>query len=148
MANDFKIRQARRGDRAGLAELLRDYGYPNAADSNTMLWVFKHPEIDLFVAVDAAERPVGYVSLSLRPQLRLCGRIATIDEFIVDPSWMTRGVPEALLQAVLERARSMAAKRIELTTHERRTLGADFWAQHGFDRIDNEVMRYASLEER
>ncbi len=148
MPTDFKIRQARRGDRAGLAELLRDYGYPNAADSNTMLWVFKHPEIDLFVAVDAADRPVGYVSLSLRPQLRLCGRIATIDEFIVDAAWMARGVPEALLQAVLDRARGMAAKRIELATHEHRALGTEFWVQHGFAKIDNAVMRYASLEAR
>lgn len=148
MASDFKIRQARRGDRAGLAELLRGYGYPNAADTNTMLWVFKHPEIDLFVAVDAMDRPVGYVSLSLRPQLRLCGRIATIDEFIVDAGWLDKGVPKALLDAALERARGMDARRIEVTSHECRTIGPDFWVGQGFTSIDNEVLRYASAEMR
>lgn len=148
MAPDFKIRPARRGDRAALADLLRDYGYPNAADTNTMLWVFKHPEIDLFVAADALDRPVGYVSLSLRPQLRLSGRIATIDEFVVHTEWLSRGVSEALLQAALDRSQSMGAKRVELSTREKSPLGAEFWSGHGFDKIDNAVMRLASLEKR
>ena len=113
-----------------------------------MLWVFKHPEIDLFVAADALDRPVGYVSLSLRPQLRLSGRIATIDEFVVHTEWLSRGVSEALLQAALERAQSMGAKRVELSTREKSPLGAEFWSGHGFDKIDNAVMRLASLEKR
>jgi N-acetylglutamate synthase-like GNAT family acetyltransferase len=148
LAIDFKIRQARRGDRAGLAELLRAHGYPNAADTNTMLWVFNHPEISLFVAVDLLERPVGYVCLSLRPQLRLCGRIATIDEFIIDAGWLNRGVPEALLDAALKRAKDMDSKRIEVTSHEESPIGADFWARHGFARIASEVLGYACGEAR
>ena len=79
-APSFRIRRARRGDAESLATLLREMGYPHGSDAQTVHWVISHPEIEIFVAADAQDRPVGMVSLSHRPQLRLRGRIATVDE--------------------------------------------------------------------
>jgi GNAT superfamily N-acetyltransferase len=77
-------------------------------------WVLSHPEIEVYVAGDAQDHPIGLVSLSHRPQLRLSGRIATIDELVVLPAWRRRGVARALVQRALERARVLSVKRVEL----------------------------------
>ena len=147
MPDDFKIRPARRGDREGVAELLKELGYPEPADSNTMFWVLNHPEIDVIIAADGMERTIGYVALSHRPQLRLRGRIATVDELVVAEAWRHKGVGTRLLQTAIERAEALSAKRIEITTHEGRgTFHRDFWESNGFREIDSVVLRYSKLE--
>jgi GNAT superfamily N-acetyltransferase len=110
----FRIRLARRGDGEHLAALLNILGHPGAGDTSTVHWVLSHPEIEVYVAGDAQDHPIGLVSLSHRPQLRLSGRIATIDELVVLPAWRRRGVARALIQRALERARVLSVKRVEL----------------------------------
>ena len=116
-SSGFRVRPARRGDTEGLASLLRDLGYEDAADSQTLNWVISHPEIEILVAGDAQDRPVGMLSFSHRPQLRLKGRVVTIDELVVAPAWRRKGVGRALLNQAVLRARSLSVKRIELLTH-------------------------------
>ena len=79
-----------------------------------MHWVLSHPEIEVHVAADGSDRPLGLLSLSHRPQLRLSGRIATIDELVVLHSARRQGVGRALVQRALERARVLSVKRVEL----------------------------------
>ncbi|MGI5863936.1 MAG: GNAT family N-acetyltransferase [Myxococcales bacterium] len=147
MADDFKIRPARRFDREGVAELLREAGYADGADTNTMFWVLNHPEIDVFVAADSQERPVGYVSLSHRPQLRLRGRIVTIDELVVGEAWRDSEVGDRLLETAVERAKALSAKRIEVSAlDERSTFRIDFWSKNGFQETDGKVLRYSKTE--
>jgi len=110
----FRIRQARRGDGGQLGALLAELGHSGAGDTGTVHWVLSHPEIEVYVAGDAQDRPIGLVSLSHRPQLRLSGRIATIDELVVLPAWRRQGVGRALVQRALERARVLSVKRVEL----------------------------------
>jgi GNAT superfamily N-acetyltransferase len=76
--------------------------------------VLSHPEIEVYVAADAQDRPIGLLSLSHRPQLRLAGRVATIDELVVMLVWRRKGVARALMQRALERARVLSVKRVEL----------------------------------
>lgn len=110
----FRIRRARRGDSEALAALLRELGYPEGTDTQTVHWVVSHPEIEVFVAGDPHDKPVGMVSLSHRPQLRFKGRIATLDELVVTESWRRRGVGRALLRHAIERAKVLSVKRLEL----------------------------------
>ena len=110
----FRIRLARRGDGEQLGALLLELGHPGAGDTSTVHWVLSHPEIEVYVAGDAQDRPVGLISLSHRPQLRLCGRVATIDELVVAAAWRRKGVGRALMQRALERARVLSVKRVEL----------------------------------
>ena len=113
-APPFRIRQARRGDGAQLGSLLAELGHSGAGDTGTVHWVLSHPEIEVYVAADAQDRPIGLVSLSHRPQLRLSGRIATLDELVVSAAWRRQGVGRALVQRALERARVLSVKRVEL----------------------------------
>ncbi|MGO8968025.1 MAG: GNAT family N-acetyltransferase [Myxococcaceae bacterium] len=110
----FRVRPARRGDGEHLGALLVELGHPGAGDTSTVHWVLSHPEIEVYVAADAQDRPIGLVSLSHRPQLRLSGRVATIDELVVAAAWRRKGVARALMQRALERARVLSVKRVEL----------------------------------
>jgi GNAT superfamily N-acetyltransferase len=99
------------------------------------------------VAADPQDRPVGMVSLSHRPQLRLRGRIATVDELVVTETWRRRGVGRALIQQVIERcgARALSVKRIEVSSYAQEALQG-FYASCGFQRVDRTVMRYTEFE--
>ena len=140
----FRIRRARRGDAEALAALLRELGFPEGSDTQTVHWVTSHPEIEIFVACDPQDRPVGMLSLSHRPQLRLRGRIATVDELVVTEPWRRRGVGRALLLHAIERSRVLSVKRLELAA--RRDAGAEtarFYEACGFV-ADCMVFRHSS----
>jgi len=110
----YRVRLARRGDGEQLGLLLAELGHPGSGDTSTVHWVLSHPEIEVHVAADPSDRPMGVLSFSHRPQLRLSGRIATIDELVVLPAARRQGVGRALVQRALERARVLSVKRVEL----------------------------------
>ena len=110
----FRVRLARRGDGEQLGLLLAELGHSGAGDTGTVHWVLSHPEIEVHVAADGGDRPLGLLSFSHRPQLRLSGRIATIDELVVLPSARRQGVGRALMHRALERARVLSVKRVDL----------------------------------
>jgi len=138
----FRIRRARRGDAEALAALLRELGFPEGSDTQTVHWVTSHPEIEIFVACDPQDRPVGMLSLSHRPQLRLRGRIATVDELVVTEAWRRRGVGKAMLLHAIERAKVLSVKRLELATRQDSTgETARFYESCGFV-ADCQVFRH------
>jgi GNAT superfamily N-acetyltransferase len=138
----FRVRPARRGDGEALAALLAELGYPGSADTSTVHWVLSHPEMAVIVAADAQDKPVGMITLSHRPQLRLKGRIVTIDELVVAAAWRRKGVGKALMKHALERARVLTAKRVELHTHKSRGEAVRaFYEACGFQEVDSLVMR-------
>jgi N-acetylglutamate synthase-like GNAT family acetyltransferase len=145
VADPFRIRPARRGDREGIANLLAVVGYANACDSSTLSWVISHPEMEVHLAVDPLDRAVGMVALSHRPSLRLKGRIATIDELIVLPAWRKKGIGKELLQRAVTRIKVLGCKRLEVLTHSRAD-GPGFLAKLGFVEIDSTLLRLAELE--
>jgi N-acetylglutamate synthase-like GNAT family acetyltransferase len=146
-AAGVRVRSARRGDAEGIAALLRELGYPGAADISTVNWVVSHPESEIFVAADGHDRPVGLLSLSHRPQLRMNGRIATVDEMVVAAAWRRRGVGRALLARAVEKAKTLSCKRLELVTHRGRgDYVRQFYLACGFDEADSTVLRLRDLD--
>jgi N-acetylglutamate synthase-like GNAT family acetyltransferase len=141
----FRVRPARRGDAEAIAALLGELGYPGAADQATVHWVISHPEIEVLVAGDPQDKPVGLITLSHRPQLRTGGRLATIEELIVTEAWRRRGVGRELLKRAVERAQSLSVKQLELVTHLGRTSYAKaFYEACGFAETDAAVLRLVS----
>ena len=143
----FRVRPARRGDAEAISGLLKELGYPNAPDLSTVNWVVSHPEMEVLVAADSHDRAVGMLSFSHRPQLRMNGRIATIDELVVAPAWRRRGLGRALIARALERARSLSCKRMELVTHRARgEYVRTFYSACGFDEASSTVLRHRELD--
>ena len=142
----FRVRPARRGDGEALANLLTELGYPGAADQATVHWVISHPEIEVLVAGDPQDKAVGMVSFSHRPQLRARGRVATIEELVVTESWRRRGVGRELLKGVVERARSLSVKHLEVVTHlGRADYLRGFYEACGFEETPSAVLHHGEL---
>src|SRR3954469_18449276 len=116
---EYRIRSLRRGDRDVVFRLLAAEGWLVAADEQetVLSWVVQHPEMESFVAHEAASfsRVIGLVTMSHRPQLRLGGRVAFIDLFVVAEQHRGTGVGTDLLQTVLRRTEALGCKRVEVT---------------------------------
>lgn len=131
----FKVRPARRGDAAPIVTLLAEVGA--VADPNTVTWIISHPEMELLVAADHLDKVVGFITLSHRPVLKTGGRAATIDELNVANAWRRKGVGRELLRRVVERAKVLSVKRLEVQTYGPVNDGVKaFFRACGFDQAD------------
>jgi ribosomal protein S18 acetylase RimI-like enzyme len=137
------VRRARPGDAAPVLSLVRQLGYQPDERSYDEVFaqVVRHPEAAMFVAT-AGPRVIGYLALSHRPQARLGGRLASIDELAVDQHHRGDGVGSVLLNAALDYARGIGCQRVELhTRRSRESYQRGFYLGHGFKEVDSAVMR-------
>src|SRR5262245_57299717 len=138
------VRRARPGDAHALRRLLRELGYDpgdSRAAAETMAQVVRHPEAAVFVAVEGVD-VVGYVALSHRPQMRLGGRLATIDELVVTESRRGTGVGSKLIEAAVQHARSLHCLRIDVVQRRGRdSYDRQFYQKNGFLESPSAVLR-------
>lgn len=130
-----KVRPARRGDRDSIYSLFAEIGVEVAAreQSNTLSWIVSHPEIEVLVAVDVGDRGVGMIALSHRPSLKVGGRLASIDSFVVTESMRRQGIGGELLARSLYRAQSLGCKQVELSVED--PQAHDFLRKRGFSGV-------------
>lgn len=140
---NIAVRRARPGDALAVRRLLRDLGYAaeSRATDETVSHVLKHPEAAVFVAAAGVE-VLGYVALSVRPQMRLAGLIASIDELVVVPARRAGGVGTLLLDAAIAHAKNLQCRRIEvLQSRARESYQRKFYAKRSFVEVDTAVLR-------
>ena len=140
---DWKIRPLKRGDRDAAFKLLAADGWAVLAGEQELAisWVVQHPEMESFVAHDAAafSRLLGMITMSHRPQLRLGGRVACVDLFLVSPDQRGKGIGHALFAQALRRAEALGCKRMEIYLPPARDDRHTFFEQAGFARDGNEL---------
>jgi GNAT superfamily N-acetyltransferase len=104
--------------------------------------VISHPEIEVLVAADGQDRPIGMLSFSHRPQLRTRGRVATVEELVVTANWRRKGVGKALLGQATERARVLNVQRLDLNADTGQDPGVQAFAKAcGFEVSTARVFR-------
>lgn len=135
---DYRIRPLKRGDRDAAFKLLALHGWVVPANEQeiTISWVVQHPEMESFVAHDAGaySRLFGIITMSHRPQLRVGGRVACIDLFVVGDEHRHKGVGSDLLAQTLRRTEALACKRIELYLPPQRDGRHEFFEENGFEK--------------
>jgi GNAT superfamily N-acetyltransferase len=140
---DYRIRPLKRGDRDAAFKLLAADGWvvPAGDQELAISWVVQHPEMESFVAHDAAafSRLFGMITMSHRPQLRLGGRVACIDLFLVAPEHRRKGIEADLLAQALRRTEALGCKRVELYLPQARDDRHTFFEGNGFARVDSEL---------
>ena len=142
-AKDYRIRPLKRGDRDAVFKLLAADGWVVAANDQELAisWVVQHPEIECFVAHDvgAYSRLFGMITMSHRPQLKLGGRVASIDLFVISPDQRNKGIGHDLLSQALARAQALGCKRMEMMLPEPRDERHDFFESYGFVNNGNDL---------
>jgi ribosomal protein S18 acetylase RimI-like enzyme len=141
------VRRGRPGDAAHVLSLIQQLGYAPSERryDETFAQVVRHPEAAVFVATEGL-RVIGYLAMSHRPQIRLGGRAATIDELVIDQRRRGTGIGSALLDAALRYASEVGCGRVELhTRRDRESYKRGFYRLNGFSDVDDAVMRIDPL---
>ena len=140
---EWRIRPLKRGDREAAFKLLADEGWvvPAPDQEAVLSWVVQHPELESFVAHDSLSytRLWAMITMSHRPQLRLGGRVASIDLFLVAPEHRHKGIGHDLLLQALRRAEALACKRVEMMLPEARDERHAFVESYGFANNGNDL---------
>ncbi len=140
MTTAFKVRPARRGDATPIVTLMAELGF--TGDAATVTWIVSHPEMELLVAADSFDKAIGLVCLAHRPQIRLGGRVASIEELMVTATWRRKGVGRELLKRAVERARVLGVKKLEIQTLAAAAPdAAAFFSACGFVPADTALFR-------
>ena len=133
---EWRIRPLKRGDRDAAFRLLAADGWivPGHEQEAVLSWVVQHPELESFVAHDSLSygRLYGMITMSHRPQLRLGGRVASIDLFVVAAEHRHKGIGHDLLGQALRRSEALACKRVEMLLTEKRDERHAFFEGYGF----------------
>ena len=150
---DYRVRPLKRGDRDNAFKLLAAHGWvvPTNEQELAISWVVQHPEMESFVAHDVGSyaRLFGIITMSHRPQLRVGGRVACIDLFVVAGEHRNKGVGSDLLTQALRRTEALACKRIELNLPPQRDGRHEFFENNGFAKQGEELyVRTASVVTR
>jgi len=135
-SNEWRIRPLKRGDREAAFKLLAADGWvvPAQDQEAVLSWVVQHPELESFVAHDALSytRILAMITMSHRPQLRVGGRVASIDLFVVAAEHRHKGIGHDLLTQALRRSEALACKRVEMMLPEPRDERHAFFESYGF----------------
>jgi GNAT superfamily N-acetyltransferase len=133
---DYRIRPLKRGDRDNLFKMLALQGWvvPAGEQELAISWVVQHPEMESLVAHDVASfsRLFGIITMSHRPQLKLGGRVACVDLFVVADEHRSKGVGTDLLAQALRRSEALGCKRMELYLPPQRDDRHAFFEGSGF----------------
>jgi GNAT superfamily N-acetyltransferase len=137
----YRIRPLKRGDRDTVFQLLQAQGWVvSAADQELAVsWVVQHPEVETFVAHDSAafSRIFAMLGMSHRPQLKLGGRVACIDLFLVAEGYRHQGMGTDLLDQAIRRASNLGCKRMEISLPDARDERHEFFEESGFARSND-----------
>ncbi len=129
---------------AAFARLIPQLSSSSEPTSRSDLAAITSSEADtLFMARDSEGRIVGSLTLAV---FRIpTGVRAWIEDVVVDDSARGAGIGEALVEAAVERARSLGAKTVDLTSRPSREAANRLYVRAGFIARSTNVYR-RSLE--
>lgn len=84
---------------------------------------------------------VGVLAYHTRRPLHRSGRVTSIDAFVVDEHYRSRGVGAVLLETLVQVARASGAELVDLHSNRSRTDARRFYERHGFELTSNYFVR-------
>ena len=109
-------------------------------DRERIKWMLQHDGTDLVLARDNGAL-VGMATLASFPLPT--GVRGHLDDVVVEETLRGRGIARALLEAVIELARTRRLRSLDLTSRPSRESAIRLYEAVGFERRDSLLMRYA-----
>jgi ribosomal protein S18 acetylase RimI-like enzyme len=101
--------------------------------------VVASPATDLFIAIDDTGTVIGMATLAT---FRIpTGLRAWIEDVVVDEAGRGQGVGEALTQAMVDRARELGCRTVDLTSRPSREAANRLYQRAGFVPRDTNIYR-------
>lgn len=130
--SSIRLRPAAQGDADAVAALLTELGHPTrSADVPARLSSLSQSGGAAFVAVDAADHPLGLISLARYHSLQSSGPNAYITALVIANAARRRGVGRMLVDRAFEWARANGCARLTVTSAERRADAHAFYPAAG-----------------
>ena len=133
----IQIRSCVAGDFDEVILLLRQLWADKSVDPLTLRPIFDRALVSssktYLVATDE-NRVIGFGSLNLKDDLWPDGRVAYLDQLVVDTEYRKKGVGEQLLERLVSTAQQKNCCCIELTSAFYRNESHQFYEKRGFAR--------------
>ena len=103
--------------------------------------IITNPDVGEVLVARQGKQLVGMVSLLYSVSTALGGRVATMEDMVVDPAHRDEGVGSALLQAAVALANRRACLRLTLLTDAVNLTAQRFYRRGGFQQSPMIAMR-------
>jgi GNAT superfamily N-acetyltransferase len=129
-----KIRRARAGDAARVAELSGQLGYPTPKEemAKRLKSVLKDRDGACFVAETKQQGVLGWVHVSTTPLIEV-DRRAEVNGLVVDERIRSRGAGWLLLDAGEKWAKKQGCRGMSLRSNVLRERAHGFYLRHGYE---------------
>lgn len=138
----MEVRLAKPSDYKDLLPLLNELGYSPGDAQAVFGQILGEPSMGIFVVENSSHQIEGFVSFSVKPQLRLNGLSMEIDELIVSSKARGSGAGRLLIEAAKKEALRRNCVRIVLTTNrDRESYKRDFYKKNGFVETNSALLK-------
>ena len=139
MTNTIKISTATEHDIPALTELLgllfsqeAEFQADPAVQQRSLIELIANPALGTILVARRDGEAIAMVSLLFSISTALGGRVAWLEDMIVQPDWRGRGIGSTLLKHAVDHCRSEGLKRITLLTDGHNLAAQRFYQKHGF----------------
>jgi GNAT superfamily N-acetyltransferase len=134
-----EVREATDADAAAIARLTVELGYAAEPGEVARRLADLPAGHHVFVAVDPAGAPVGWVHVNRSVSIQ-SGPRAEIGGLVVAAGWRGRGVGSALMDRAEAWAREHGLAAVVLRSNVRRAGAHEFYQGRGYDRVKTSVV--------
>jgi GNAT superfamily N-acetyltransferase len=94
--------------------------------------IITHPELGCIWVAHVDEKPVGMVNVLYSLSSALGGKVALLEDMVVDPAYRRCGIGSRLLNHAVAQAQNHDCLRITLLTDQGNSEAQAFYRRHGF----------------
>lgn len=117
-----------------------------ALQSAGLCQIISFPERGRILVLREGDSLIGMVNLLFTISTALGGRVALLEDMVIDPEHRRSGAGSALLRAAIALAKSSGCRRVTLLTDQTNESAQRFYRRHGF-RLSEMVPMRLVLEE-
>ncbi len=137
--NDIHIRLATESDIPALCSLLtllfaqeQEFQPNRDRQQSGLNGIINHPELGCIWVAHGDQKPVGMVNVLYSLSTALGGKVALLEDMVVDPIYRRCGIGSRLLKHAVAQARNNHCLRITLLTDQGNSEAQAFYRRHGF----------------
>lgn len=112
-----------------------------AAQQRGLVAILEQPDIGCILVARYQGEVIAMVSLLFSISTALGGRVALLEDMVVNPAHRGQGIGSQLLTYAVEFARTQQVLRITLLTDHDNATAQHFYQQHGFQQSDMQAWR-------